>query len=555
MDQAIAPERPVQRMRALTDAFDWSTTPVGVREDWSPALRTAVDLILESNHPMFIWWGPELTQFYNDAYRRTMGPERHPSALGQPGRQCWEEIWPIIGPQIETVLAGGPATWHEDQLVPVTRHGARRDVWWTYGYSALRDQGRIVGVLVVCTDVTNEHLSRRRQARLTEDLRLEAEQRRFEHERQKLMFQQAPGFMCILRGRNHVFEFANDAYRRLVGPRAVIGRPVIEALPEVADQGFLSLLDRVFATGTAYSAYALPVQLQQSPGSPMSKRYLDFVYQPIIEADGTVSGIFVQGSDVTQRYQAEEELRRTNQRKDEFLATLAHELRNPLAPVTAAAQLLLLAQPQDERVTKAAQVIDRQARHMTALVDDLLDASRFSRGHAELRQERLDLGAVLDAALEQVRPQLAVRGHQLHVRRITGDHTLCGDHRRLVQAIANLLANAAKYTPPGGRIEVELEEEAAVWAEPTLRLVVRDNGIGIPAGQQPHIFELFSQAASGPEHAQGGLGIGLALVKAIAGLHGGQVRVRSEGEGRGSEFTLLLPRRPLPVLETAAAVS
>ena len=121
------------KMGALTRAHDWSETPIGPPDTWPQSLRTAVRILLNTNHPMFIWWGPELIQFYNDAYRQTMGPERHPSALGQRGRDCWEEIWPIIGPQIEIVMAGEGSTWHVDQIVPVTRHGKRGDVWWTYG--------------------------------------------------------------------------------------------------------------------------------------------------------------------------------------------------------------------------------------------------------------------------------------------------------------------------------------------------------------------------------------------------------------------------------------
>jgi len=144
-------------MGALTRAFDWSATAVGSPDRWPQSLRTTLRLLLNSNHPMFIWWGPELIQFYNDAYRQTMGPERHPSALGQRGRECWAEIWPIIGPQIEQVMSGGGATWHEDQLVPVTRHGALEQVWWTYGYSPIDEDGRIGGVLVICRDVTKEH--------------------------------------------------------------------------------------------------------------------------------------------------------------------------------------------------------------------------------------------------------------------------------------------------------------------------------------------------------------------------------------------------------------
>ena len=124
-------------MGALTRAFDWSKTPLGSPETWPQSLRVTVRLVLTSRHPMFIWWGPELIQFYNDAYRETMGPERHPSALGARGRDCWAEIWDIIGPQIEYVMAGKGATWNEDQLVPVTRHGRREDVWWTYSFGPI----------------------------------------------------------------------------------------------------------------------------------------------------------------------------------------------------------------------------------------------------------------------------------------------------------------------------------------------------------------------------------------------------------------------------------
>jgi PAS domain S-box-containing protein len=157
-------------MGALTRAYDWSATPIGPPDSWPQSLRTAVRILLNTNHPMFIWWGPELIQFYNDAYRQTMGPERHPSALGQRGRECWAEIWPIIGPQIDQVTGGGGATWHENQLIPVTRHGKLEQVYWTYGYSPIDEDDGVGGVLVVCRDVTREHLAsvalREREAEL-----------------------------------------------------------------------------------------------------------------------------------------------------------------------------------------------------------------------------------------------------------------------------------------------------------------------------------------------------------------------------------------------------
>ncbi|HEV7637235.1 MAG TPA: PAS domain S-box protein [Bradyrhizobium sp.] len=157
-------------MGALTRAHDWSATPLGKPETWPQSLRTALRILLNTNHPMFIWWGEQLIQFYNDAYRQTMGPERHPSALGQGGRECWAEIWPIIGPQIEQVMSGGGATWHENQLVPVTRHGRLEQVYWTYGFSPIDEDDGIGGVLVVCRDVTTEYFaslaSREREAEL-----------------------------------------------------------------------------------------------------------------------------------------------------------------------------------------------------------------------------------------------------------------------------------------------------------------------------------------------------------------------------------------------------
>jgi two-component sensor histidine kinase/PAS domain-containing protein len=158
-------------MGALTRAFNWSKTSLGAPETWPQSLRLTVRLVLTSRHPMFIWWGPDLIQFYNDAYRETMGPERHPSALGGRGRECWDEIWDIIGPQIEHVMAGRGATWHEDQLVPVTRHGRREDVWWTYSFGPIDFEGRVGGVLVVCRDVTTEHKAREALSLINEELK------------------------------------------------------------------------------------------------------------------------------------------------------------------------------------------------------------------------------------------------------------------------------------------------------------------------------------------------------------------------------------------------
>ena len=157
-------------MATLTRAFDWSTTPLGPVESWPASLRTTVSTLLASRHAMFLWWGPDLIQFYNDAYRPSLGPDRHPSALGAPGRECWAEIWPTIGPEVESIMAGGDATWHEDHLVPITRGDRVHDVYWSYSYSpVLDDEGAVGGVLVTVQETTRRVVAERR-ARLLQRL-------------------------------------------------------------------------------------------------------------------------------------------------------------------------------------------------------------------------------------------------------------------------------------------------------------------------------------------------------------------------------------------------
>jgi len=308
-------------MGALIRTYDWTKTPLGAPDVWPQSLKTAVRLLLTSQHPMFIWWGPELIQFYNDAYRQTMGPERHPSALGQRGRDCWEEIWDIIGPQIEFVMDGKGATWHVDQLVPVTRHGRREDVWWTYGYSPIDEAGNVRGVLVVCNDVTEQHV-------LTEQLEEANLHLADEGARLRHLFHQAPGFMCVLRGPEHVFELTNASYTQLIGRRDVIGKPVREALPELTGQPFFDLLDQVYATGQSFVGRRLPARLRTQGNDVAEQRYLDFVYQPITDSSGAVSGIFVEGSDVTDHVRAEE-------KQQLLIRELHHRVKSTLATVQA----------------------------------------------------------------------------------------------------------------------------------------------------------------------------------------------------------------------------
>jgi len=225
-----------------------------------------------------------------------------------------------------------------------------------------------------------------------------------------------------------------------------------------------------------------------------------------------------------------------DQRKDEFLAMLAHELRNPLAPISTAAQLLRMVPESGPRVVQASQVISRQVAHMTELVDDLLDVSRVTRGLIRLEREVVEMTAVAAAAVEQVQSLVQAKSHALAVHAGAGPLTVDGDRARLVQVVANLLNNAAKYTPAGGSIALRMERIGA-----QLRIEVSDDGAGIEPALLPEVFELFTQGQRTPDRMQGGLGIGLALVRRLVQLHGGQVSAQSPGPGQGSTFTVLLP--------------
>ncbi len=280
-------------MGALMRAYDWASHPLGRPEAWPQPLRTAVRLILNTGHPMYIWWGRDLYCFYNDAYRQSIGSERHPGSLGRPGREVWAEIWPIVGPQIDQVMLGGGATWRENHLVPITRNGKLEEVYWTYSHGPIDDTtapSGVGGVLVVCAETTEHVMAGRRLG--------------VERERQRLMLQQMPGFAALLSGPEHRYIYVNDAYREIAGDREFVGRTVREVFPDIAEQGFYELLDRVYATGEAFASRAMPVSLDRPDG----ERLIDLLYQPVRDDFGEVTGIFVGGYDITEGRRAEAEL-------------------------------------------------------------------------------------------------------------------------------------------------------------------------------------------------------------------------------------------------------
>lgn len=633
-------------MGALMSRHDWSSSVLPPPEHWPPRLSALVDLMLAAPTPTFIAWGTGLGLLYNTAHVPLMG-DRHPLVLGCPFAVAWPKLWDEVQPIAERVLAG-ESIHVEAQRITVRAGGDDRDAWFHACYMPIRDgEHGVQGIYCTLQDTTREMLAQ--------------QHRLFALQRLQQLFEQAPGFMAVTQGPEHRFEIANEAYTRLIGQRELVGRTVREAMPDLAGQGYLARLDEAYRSGEAFVGHRMPVNLLRD-GNHREDRYVDFVFQPIRGSSGAVTGIFIQGSDVTEQERLEVQLReseakfrtitdampqiawstlpdgfhdyfnqgwyeftgvpegttygnawsglfhpadmgrtwqlwqhslatgepyeveyrlrhrsgeyrwvlgralplrddqgriirwmgtctdiheqviarellhREAQRKDEFLAMLAHELRNPLAPIRAAASVLPAAAGDVERTAELADVIKRQVTHMTRLVDDLLDVSRVTRGLVKLDLEADDLRSIVAGAIEQVRPLIENRRHTLAIWMVPAPVPLRADRTRLVQVFANLLNNAAKYTPDGGHIElrVDMRDGEAVVS-------VRDNGAGIDAQLLPHVFDLFSQGAREGDRSQGGLGIGLALARSIIQLHGGQIVGHSNGRGQGSEFVVRLP--------------
>jgi PAS domain S-box-containing protein len=263
---------------------------------------------------------------------------------------------------------------------------------------------------------------------------------------------------------------------------------------------------------------------------------ISLTVSPVRDATGRLIGASKIARDVTQRKQAEAALREADRRKDEFLATLAHELRNPLAPIRNSLHILRLKAANDAAADSVCEMMERQVNHMVRLVDDLMEVSRITRGSIELRREEIDLAAVIRSAVETSRPLIEAAGHQLAITLPREPISLYGDEVRLAQVFANLLNNAAKYTDRGGQIWITARREGSEVA-----VTVRDNGIGLEADVLPVVFDMFMQADRRHERSQGGLGIGLTLVKSLVEMHGGSVVVQSAGTNQGSEFTVRLP--------------
>ncbi len=540
-------------MGPLCRAMDWAATPLGPVEGWPRSLKTAAAMVVRQGIAQNLCWGPDLLQIYNDAYRIIMG-EKHPAGLGRSVLWSWSEILADIGPLFERVRKG-ETVYFEDLLLRVLRHGEPEEAYFTFSYSpVLVESGEVGAVLINCYETTQQVCARALQAERDRLLReLQVERARLEY-----VFKQAPAFLAVLRGAEHVFELANDAYFQLIGHRDVVGKPAREALPEIVEQGFVELLDRVLDTGEPFVGREIPIQLSRDPGGTPEERFVDFSYLPMVEADGTRSGIIAHGTDVTDQVLARREVERllqqsdreraeaeaaraeaetANRAKADFLASMSHELRTPLNAIGGYVDLVDLGihGPVSEAQHGALARVRASQQHLLTLINDVLAFAKVEAGQIYFDLRPLVANELLASVEPLVAPLAEAKGIALAVEECDPAYRVVGDDERVRQVLLNLVGNAIKFTPPGGwvRLSCSIADE---WVE----IRVRDNGPGIDPEKQQTVFDPFIQVDRRLSNPREGVGLGLAISRDLARAMGGDLTVRS-APGEGSTFTLRLP--------------
>jgi len=472
-------------------------------------------LQLANNIPQLVWMAAPDGNivWFNDRWHEFTG-----SPPGQAGADQWHryhdpEVLPQVMRRWKEALASGNMA---QMTFPLRGADGRYRSFFT-SVAPLRDEaGHIVQWFGTCTDVTP----------------LERAERAVRYSEERLQ-------QGLVAARMAVWERDPDSGKVTFSANlhSVFGKNwhnIAELQKLVHPDDRQALRDTVEQAIRAGGEYRATPRIRRADDGRLA--WIDMRGRLGLGADGRSTVVHVVAIDITERKRAEEALQLADRRKDEFLAMLAHELRNPLAPISSAADMLRLAYAGEPRVKQISDIIARQVAHMRHIVNDLLDVSRVTRGLVAVARQPIDLRRVVAEAAEQVRPLVDARRHGLDVMLGETPVMVDGDHTRLVQVVANLLTNAAKYTPEGGHIEVDLEA-----ADGHAFLAVRDNGNGIGPDLLPFVFDLFTQGSRTLDRAQGGLGLGLALVRKLVELHGGHVDAASSGPGRGSTFTVTLP--------------
>ncbi|WSI53130.1 SpoIIE family protein phosphatase [Streptomyces cyaneofuscatus] len=559
MDEVFTADRNIGRELARVD---WSATPLGEPQDWPQSLRTAVSILLSSKFAMWMAWGPELTFFCNEAYRRDTLGQKYPWALGRPSAQVWSEIWDDIAPRIDTVLNSGEATWDEGLLLFLERSGYTEESYHTFSYSPLRDDGgAVVGMLCVVSEDTKRVIGDRRMATLRDlgsdpsVIRTEQEILDFAGEQLSRNPYDLPFTLTYL------FQDDGSARRASVTGLGAAHPAAADILPAVpapcwpADtpargESVLVPLDGEPFTGLPTGAWekaptqALVVPLLQQGGAPYGFlvaglnrfRALDEDYRGFLEL---VAGHMAAGVASARSYQAQqrraEELAELDRAKTTFFSNISHEFRTPLTlimgPVQELREQLADAEP---RVREELEAVHRNGLRLGKLVNTLLDFSRIEAGRMQASYEPVDLASVTGALASVFRSAVENAGLDFPVECEPLPEPVYIDRGMWEKVVLNLLSNALKFTFDGSiRVSVGVQDDGAV-------VRITDTGIGVAAEEMPRLFERFHRIENARSRSNEGSGIGLALVKELVGLHGGVITADS-AEGEGTSFTIRLP--------------
>lgn len=544
-------------MVAMLRNTDWSSTALGHPSTWPEVLRLQLNLCFESAFPIAVWWGPDLIQFYNDGYRPILGATKHPQAFGHPALGTWPDIWPTIGPMVDQVVHQGIAVKGEDMPLVLDRNGYLELCHFTFSYSPIRNiNGQIDGMFTAAVETSERVRAERRtafQLMLADRLRGLATPDEIIATATELLcahLQVARAFYAEIDDKTSTFNIPSR-WAQGTGLPQLPARGIIDEfspyLLKTLRQGQMVVVDDLSADARfagfdqAYSALAISaIVIVPLIRNDQLRGNLNVAHSSARKwtADDmtVIADVAERTWDAVERARAEESLRTSNQRQTEFLSTLAHELRNPLAPIRSGLTVLSMKGDSVEAVAKVRGVMERQVSYMVTLIDDLLDVARITGGKLVLKKASMDLKLALSNAVEVSLPHIEAGKHVLHVA--LPEHAMLAeiDATRIAQVVGNLLNNAAKYTPSGGKIELALRRDGDVAV-----ISVSDNGIGIPAEAMTSVFEMFSQIRHGLDRSQGGLGIGLSLVRRLVEMHGGSVFASSAGAGLGTTFTIRLP--------------
>jgi signal transduction histidine kinase/DNA-binding response OmpR family regulator len=396
------------------------------------------------------------------------------------------------------------------------------------------EEARVDGLDAGADDYLTKPFSARELiARVNSQLLIAQTHRRMSEHRNALysLFMQAPAPIYVIRDQDLHFEMANKLYLQVAGRNDIVGKTLFEVFPEVRGQGIDDLLLGVMKTGEPFSGKEMLVRLDRGRG--VEDVWFTFTYAPLTNANGVTDRVICLCHEVTDQVIARRSVEEASRAKDEFLSILGHELRNPLAPIVTALHVMKERRGSFEAERR---IIDRQVKYMVRLVDDLLDVTRITRGKVKLHRKPVEIADVVSHAAEIVTPMIEEQSQRLTINVAPAGLRVLADEVRLAQVIANLLRNASQFTGAGGQIHLK-----AVPGDGEILLSVTDNGKGIRAELLPKIFDSFVQGERSTDESRGGLGLGLTIVKSLTELHGGCVSASSEGEGKGSEFTIRLP--------------